>query len=123
MTIQELNLKIGEKARCTAGYPHKGTITVECIKNFSDAERSIDIVDNPFTYIKVIDNGRFGALTSHFISINWNKMKEYINHAYFGRGYIVNEKLLTENKPGRMLYVQFETDCIWVNEENISYEN
>jgi hypothetical protein len=121
--IQDLKLKVGQKARCTAGYPHSGTITVVCIKDFSEARNPDDIVNNPFNYIKVIDNGRFGALTSHFISSNWNKIKEYVNHGVFGRGYIVDEKLLTENKLGRMLYVQFENDCIWVDEENISYEN
>jgi hypothetical protein len=123
MIIQELNLQVGQKARCTAGYPKLGTIVVQCIKNFSEAKNATDIVDNPYDYIKVIDNGRFGALTSHFISCNWNKVKEYVNHAIFGRGYIVKEKLLTENNLGRMLYVQFENELVWVDEINISYEN
>lgn len=121
--IQNLNLKVGQKATCTAGYPHSGTITVQCIKDFSEAKESDDIVNNPNTYIKVVDQGRFGALTSHYISSNWYKMREYVNHEHFGRGYIVSEKLLTENKLGRMLHVQFENDCIWVDEINISYEN
>jgi hypothetical protein len=121
--IQDLDLKLGQKARCIAGYPYKGTINVQCIKNFSEAPEPDDIVNNPYNYIKVIDNGRFGALTSHFISSNWIKVREYINHSVFGRGYIINEKLFTENKLGRMLHVQFENDRIWVDEENISYEN
>lgn len=121
--LQDLKLKVGQKATCTAGYPHSGTIVVQCIKDFSEAKKSINIIDNPLDYIKVIDNGRFGALTSHYISCNWNKVKEFVNHDHFGRGYIVDEKILTENKLGKMIYVQFEVDCIWVNVENISYEN
>lgn len=123
MLIQELNLEIGQKARCTAGYPKPCTIVVQCVKNFSDAKNSTEIVDNPYDYIKVIDNGRFVALTSHYISCNWYKVKEYVNHAIFGRGYIVKEKLLTENNLGRMLYVQFNDVLVWVDEINISYEN
>lgn len=122
-TIQDLKLKVGQKARCTAGYPHSGTITVECIKNFSDAKNSDDIVNNPYDYIKIVDNGRYGALTSHFISSNWNTVKQYVNHNHFGRGYIVNEKILTENKEGKMFHVQFETDCIWVDQDSFTYEN
>lgn len=74
--IQDLNLKVGQKARCTAGYPKQSTIVVECIQDFSTAKNSDEIVNNPYDYIKVIDNGRFGALTSHFISSNWNKVNE-----------------------------------------------
>lgn len=121
--IQDLKLKVGQKARCTAGYPHPGTITVECIKNFSDAKNSDDIVNNPYDYIKIVDNGRYGALTSHFISSNWNTVKQYVNHNHFGRGYIVNEKILTENKEGKMFHVQFETDCIWIDQDSFTYEN
>jgi len=127
MILQELNLTVGQKAICTAGYPHKGTIVVKCIKDFNSASNFDDIINNPYNYIVVVDNGRFGALTSHFISASWNKCRQYVNHPIFGRGYIVAEKLLTENKLGRMLHVKFanpmQDDCIWVNEENITYED
>lgn len=78
--LQSLNLKVGQKAGCTAGYPHRGTIIVECIKNFSEAPDSSDIIDNPFIYVKVVDNGRFGELTSHWISSNWYKIKTHVIH-------------------------------------------
>lgn len=78
MSLQELDLEIGERAMCEAGYPHKGRIVVECIKDFNSPEiwsrEWDDIVNNPWTYIKVIDGGQFGVLTSHFISSHWIKM-------------------------------------------------
>lgn len=70
--IQCLILKIGERATCTAGYPRLATVEVECTKDFSDAPSSIDVVNDPFTYVKLVD-GRFGLLTSHMISAGWHK--------------------------------------------------
>lgn len=72
--IQALGLEVGERATCTAGYPHKGTIIVECIKDFDTATGPSEIVNNPYDYIKIVDRGRFGALTSHFISASWKKI-------------------------------------------------
>ena len=43
-----------------------------------------------------------------------------VNHPVFGIGYIVKEKILKETV-GKMLYVQFKDDCIWVDETNITY--
>ena len=43
-------------------------------------------------------------------------------HAYFGEGSILKEKNLEETI-GRMLYVQFKSDKIWVDEKNIQYTN
>lgn len=78
MTIQELNLKVGEKASCTAGYPSKGTVVVECIKDFGNPTvwnaQWDDIINNPYDYVKIVDNGLHGALTSHWISGSWNKI-------------------------------------------------
>jgi hypothetical protein len=70
-TIQSLDLSVGERATCTAGYPNKATIIVECIKDFSEAKNSDEIINNPRTFIKVVDSGKFGLLTSHLISSNW----------------------------------------------------
>jgi len=43
-----------------------------------------------------------------------------VTHPIFGIGYIVKEKILEETV-GKMLYVQFQSDCIWVDESNITY--
>lgn len=72
--IQCLDMKVGERATCTAGYPRLATVEVECIKDFSDAP-SMDVVNDPFTYVKLVD-GRFGLLTSHMISAAWYKTRE-----------------------------------------------
>lgn len=84
--LQGLNLKIGERAKCIAGFPHKSTLIVECIKDFNlnyDSKkesyndfmkRSDDVVNNPYNYVKIVDKDQFGALTSHWISSNWNKL-------------------------------------------------
>lgn len=70
--IQDLNLKEGETATCTAGYPHKGTVHVRCIKDFDKAKDKDEIVNNPHRYVNIISVGRFGLLTSHLISSNWS---------------------------------------------------
>ena len=76
--LQDLDLEIGERAMCAAGYPYKGTVIVECIKDFCSPElwskEWDNIINNPFNYIKVIDGGQFGILTSHFISSSWIKL-------------------------------------------------
>lgn len=76
--LQELDLEIGERATCTAGYPHKGTIVIECIKDFNSpkmfSKEWDDIINNPYSYIRIIDRGKYGALTSHYISSNWKKL-------------------------------------------------
>jgi hypothetical protein len=73
-TIQDLQMEIGERAICKAGYPHKSTLVVECIKDFDSAPNQDDIVNNPFTYVKIVDGGKYGALTSHWISSNWKSL-------------------------------------------------
>lgn len=72
--LQALDLVKGERATCTAGYPHKGTVIVECIKDFDTASNSDDIVNNVRTYVKIVDRGQFGLLTSHMISANWKTL-------------------------------------------------
>lgn len=79
-TLQQLDLTVGERAKCSAGYPTKGTIIIECIKDFDTAPNSDDIINNPYTYITLVDTGRFGALTSHFISSAWTD-EVWINDA------------------------------------------
>jgi hypothetical protein len=71
--IQDLNLSVGERAICTAGYPSKSTVIIECIKDFDTAKNSDEIVNNPHDFIKVVNKGKFG-LTSHIISSNWQIM-------------------------------------------------
>lgn len=43
-----------------------------------------------------------------------------VYHPVFGNGYIIKEKMLQETS-GKMLYVKFQSDCIWVDEKNITY--
>lgn len=73
--LQALDLKIGQRAICTAGYPHKCTIVIECIKDFGNppffSPAWDNIIDNYSEYLRIIDQGQFGVLTSHFISANW----------------------------------------------------
>lgn len=69
--LQKLQLEQGERAKCVAGYPHKSKLIVECIKDFDTAPNNDDIVNNPFTYVKVVDGGKYGVLTSHWISGGW----------------------------------------------------
>jgi hypothetical protein len=72
--FQDLQLEVGQRAICTAGYPHKGTVVVECIKDFCEAADTSDIVNSPYKYIKVYNSGKYGLLTSHLISCNWVKI-------------------------------------------------
>lgn len=74
MILQNLKLEIGERAICIAGYPKKGKLIIEAKKDFFDAKNSDHIIDNPYDYVKVVDGGKFGALTSHWISSNWEKL-------------------------------------------------
>lgn len=73
MLFQYLKLEKGQKARCTAGYPKKVTVIVECIKDFSSAKEDLYIVDNATEFVKIVNAGRFnmGLLTSHLISSSW----------------------------------------------------
>jgi len=73
MTLQELELEVGERAKCVAGYPHKGTLIIECIKDFDSAPNSDHIINNERVYVKIIDGGKYGAMTSHWISSQWTK--------------------------------------------------
>lgn len=70
--FQNLNLEIGEQAKCTAGYPHKSTVIVECIKDFSQAPSLDHIINNSQEYVKVVKYGLIGLSTSHLISDNWS---------------------------------------------------
>ena len=72
-TLQDLQLETGERAKCIAGYPHKGTLIIECIKDFDTAPNPSHIIDNVYQYVKVIDGGKYGALTSHWVSSSWTK--------------------------------------------------
>ncbi len=74
MLIQQLELKIGERAVCYAGYPHKSKLVVECKKDFSEAKNSDDIVNDPHGYLNIIERGMTGISTSHVISANWEKL-------------------------------------------------
>lgn len=69
MILQELNLVVGDNARCVAGYPHKQMVVVECIKDFSEAKNSDDIINNTSQFIKTVQGC---LLTSHCISSNWD---------------------------------------------------
>lgn len=72
--FQELNLKVGAKATCSAG-PRQGVVIVECIKDFNySVDNAATIIDNASSFVKVIDGGLFGILTSHYISKNWIKI-------------------------------------------------
>ena len=71
MILQELQMEVGERAKCVAGYPHKSTLIIECIKDFDSAPNDDHIIDNVYQYVKVIDGGQYGALTSHWISSKW----------------------------------------------------
>jgi hypothetical protein len=71
MILQELQMEVGERAKCIAGYPHKSTLIIQCIKDFDSAPDSDHIINNVYQYVKVIDGGKYGALTSHWISSNW----------------------------------------------------
>jgi hypothetical protein len=73
-------------------------------KQFGDSEE-IDVAD-PFQYIK-----------QYPISF-----RKYVNHEYFGRGFIIEKKNCVESS-SVWLYVHFSDDCIWVDEKNVSYEN
>ena len=69
--FQDLNLEVGERASCYAGYPVKVAVIVECIKNFSEADDSDFILNNPFLFVKEINRSKYGICTSHFISSKW----------------------------------------------------
>ena len=69
--FQSLNLEIGERASCEAGYPRKSLAVVECIKDF-DTAPSLDYIFNNYNeFIKVVHYGSIGVSTSHLISGNW----------------------------------------------------
>lgn len=72
--FQDLDLEVGERATCSAGYPKKSRVTVECIKDFFEAKNSDEIINNALTYVKIIDYGLIGIGTSHLISSNWEKL-------------------------------------------------
>ena len=69
--FQDLKLKVDEMAQCNAGYPKKSLLIVKCIKDFDNKTT----VDNPRDYIKFVDTGKYGILTSHWISSDWKKVK------------------------------------------------
>ena len=67
-TFQELDLVVGERASCVAGYPRKEKVTVECVKDFDAQDNAVDIINNSNNYIKVIHGT---ITTSHLICSNW----------------------------------------------------
>lgn len=71
VTFQSLNLEVGERASCEAGYPHKYLVVVECIKDFSEAKNEDYILNNHGEFVRVIERGLIGIGTSHLISIGW----------------------------------------------------
>ena len=48
-----------------------------------------------------------------------------INHKYFGKGKVIEINVCEENGCGIMLYVQFESDKIWIDafKSEFEYEN
>jgi hypothetical protein len=74
MLLEELNLSIGERAKCKAGYPRKSTVIVECKNDFSEAQDYDHIINNSSYYIKTVDGGEYGLLTSHLISSKWGRL-------------------------------------------------
>jgi hypothetical protein len=69
--FQDLNLSVGERASCEAGYPKKSLVVVECVKDFSEANNSDEIINNANSFVKIIHNGLIGLSTSHLISCGW----------------------------------------------------
>jgi hypothetical protein len=74
MILQQLDLSVGERAICYAGYPHKSKLVVECSKDFDTAKTSDDIINNPHKFLNVIENGLIGISTSHVISASWERL-------------------------------------------------
>ncbi len=69
--FQSLNLEIGERASCEAGYPKKSLVVVECIKDFSEAKNLDEIINNASMFVKVVHHGLIGLATSHLITNGW----------------------------------------------------
>ncbi len=69
--FQSLNLTVGERASCEAGYPKKSLVVVECIKDFIEAKNSDEIINNSGTFVKIVHYGLIGLATSHLITCGW----------------------------------------------------
>jgi hypothetical protein len=70
-SFQSLNLEVGERASCEAGFPRKSLVVVECIKDFDTAINNDYLVNNHGEFVKVVHYGIIGISTSHLISYNW----------------------------------------------------
>ncbi len=73
MLLQELNLKIGEQAICSAGKPRKSSIIVACIKDFDTATYEGDVTNNPYNFVRVTASAN-GAFAAHWVSAEWVKI-------------------------------------------------
>lgn len=69
--FQSLNLEVGDRASCEAGYPKKSLVVVECIKDFSEAKSRDEIINNSRNFVKVVHYGLIGLATSHLITNSW----------------------------------------------------
>ena len=65
--IQDLNLTVGQKASCCAGYPNSYRVVVTCIRDFDTCSDRYQII-NYFSLFCVSDSV---ILTSHLISPCW----------------------------------------------------